>query len=235
MPCNGRSTVGTRLALWPFYSIAEAAVYIYEGYYPHSDTDEWLIPLVRWMYRLAPALWGRLVPGAQGRSIHFLQLVELAALAILRYEDRMVDGEDRVGGVAWVRRFYDKQAARYGKDYPLARWRFWNDTPSLHRFVQYGVVEMEKGCCKGYIGIIRFPRCRVEIDPRRCSGSPVLEGTRLTTCTLYQYYAFGERLEHIAGFFGVPVELVDAAVTFQECVEKHLARWRKYRRHGGRR
>jgi uncharacterized protein (DUF433 family) len=60
---------------------------------------------------------------------------------------------------------------------------------------------------------------RIDVDPNRCHGRPVIEGTRVPVRTVLGSLAAGDSPERIAEAYGISVEDVRAAVAFaEECV-----------------
>jgi len=55
---------------------------------------------------------------------------------------------------------------------------------------------------------------RIEVDPERCHGKPVIKGTRVLVRTVLGALAAGDSPEHIATAYGIAVEDVRAAVAF---------------------
>ncbi|HEV3277589.1 MAG TPA: DUF433 domain-containing protein [Terriglobia bacterium] len=56
---------------------------------------------------------------------------------------------------------------------------------------------------------------RIEIDPRICSGKPVIRGTRILVTSILSQLAAGESFESIrAGFPGITDDSIRAAVEF---------------------
>lgn len=65
---------------------------------------------------------------------------------------------------------------------------------------------------------------QIEIDPRICSGKPVIRGTRVLVTSILSQLAAGESFESIrAGFPGITDDGIRAAVEFAkdsvECTE----------------
>lgn len=55
---------------------------------------------------------------------------------------------------------------------------------------------------------------RIEVDPKRCHGKPVISGTRVMVRTVLGALAAGDSPERIAESYRVNVEDVRAAVAF---------------------
>jgi uncharacterized protein (DUF433 family) len=55
---------------------------------------------------------------------------------------------------------------------------------------------------------------RIEVDPKRCHGKPVISGTRVMVRTVLGALAAGDTPERIAESYRVSVEDVRAAVAF---------------------
>ena len=55
---------------------------------------------------------------------------------------------------------------------------------------------------------------RIEVDPKRCHGKPVISGTRVMVRTVLGALAAGDSPERIAESYRVSVEDVRAAVAF---------------------
>jgi uncharacterized protein (DUF433 family) len=55
---------------------------------------------------------------------------------------------------------------------------------------------------------------RIEIDPNRCHGQPVIRDTRVPVRTLLGAVAAGDSIEQVAADYGVTVEDVRAAIGF---------------------
>jgi uncharacterized protein (DUF433 family) len=56
---------------------------------------------------------------------------------------------------------------------------------------------------------------RIEIDPRRCGGSPVIKGTRIPVAVILDHLAAGQSWESIlARFPGLTADDVRAAIEF---------------------
>ncbi len=64
-------------------------------------------------------------------------------------------------------------------------------------------------------------RERIEIDPRICSGKPVIRGTRILVTSILSQLAAGESFEKIRqGFPGLTVEDIRSAIEYaKESVE----------------
>jgi uncharacterized protein (DUF433 family) len=56
---------------------------------------------------------------------------------------------------------------------------------------------------------------RIEIDPRRCGGSPVIKGTRIPVAVILDHLAAGKSWDYILeGFPGLTSDDVRAALEF---------------------
>jgi uncharacterized protein (DUF433 family) len=55
---------------------------------------------------------------------------------------------------------------------------------------------------------------RIEVNPDRCHGKPVIEGTRVLVRTVLGALAAGDSPERVAGAYGISVEDVRAAIAF---------------------
>ena len=55
---------------------------------------------------------------------------------------------------------------------------------------------------------------RIEVDPKRCHGKPVISGTRVMVRTVLGALAAGDSPERIAESYRVSVEDIRAAVAF---------------------
>ena len=56
---------------------------------------------------------------------------------------------------------------------------------------------------------------RIEVDPRRCGGSPVIKGTRIPVAVILDHLAAGQSWDSIlAGFPGLTADDVRAAIEF---------------------
>jgi uncharacterized protein (DUF433 family) len=54
----------------------------------------------------------------------------------------------------------------------------------------------------------------IEVDPNRCHGKPVIQGTRVLVNVVLGHVAAGEKFDEIAKSYGITVEDVQAAVSF---------------------
>ncbi len=56
---------------------------------------------------------------------------------------------------------------------------------------------------------------RIEIDPRRCGGVPVIKGTRIPVAVILDQLAFGETFESVlAGYPELKADDIRAALAF---------------------
>ncbi|HEX8524013.1 MAG TPA: DUF433 domain-containing protein [Tepidisphaeraceae bacterium] len=55
---------------------------------------------------------------------------------------------------------------------------------------------------------------RVEVDPTRCHGKPVIAGSRVMVRTVLGALAAGDSVERVAESFGITAEDVRAAIAF---------------------
>jgi uncharacterized protein (DUF433 family) len=55
---------------------------------------------------------------------------------------------------------------------------------------------------------------RIEVDPDRCHGKPVIEGTRVLVRTVLGAMAAGDNAERVAEAYGISVADVRAAIAF---------------------
>jgi len=63
---------------------------------------------------------------------------------------------------------------------------------------------------------------RIEIDPRRCGGTPVVKGTRIPVAVLLDQIAAGESWESLlAGYPGLIREDIQAAILFAKASVEH--------------
>ncbi len=63
---------------------------------------------------------------------------------------------------------------------------------------------------------------RVEIDPRRCGGTPVIKGTRIPVAVLLDQLAAGESWESLlAGYPGLVREDIQTAILFAKASVEH--------------
>lgn len=63
---------------------------------------------------------------------------------------------------------------------------------------------------------------RIEIDPRRCGGSPVIRGTRIPVTVLLDQLAGGETWESLlAGYPELAREDIQAALQFAKASVEH--------------
>lgn len=63
---------------------------------------------------------------------------------------------------------------------------------------------------------------RIEIDPRRCGGTPVIKGTRIPVAILLDQLAAGETWEALlAGYPGLKREDIRAAILFAKASVEH--------------
>ncbi len=58
------------------------------------------------------------------------------------------------------------------------------------------------------------PLDRIEVDPRKMRGKPVIRGTRVTVEAILERLAAGESPEEVAEDFGISVEDVRAALLY---------------------
>ena len=63
---------------------------------------------------------------------------------------------------------------------------------------------------------------RIEIDPRRCGGTPVIKGTRIPVAVILDQMAAGESWESLLeGYPGLSREDIRAAVLFAKAAVEH--------------
>jgi uncharacterized protein (DUF433 family) len=63
---------------------------------------------------------------------------------------------------------------------------------------------------------------RIEIDPRRCGGTPVIKGTRIPVAVLLDQLAAGESWETLlAGYPELVQEDIQAAILFAKASVEH--------------
>ena len=63
---------------------------------------------------------------------------------------------------------------------------------------------------------------RIEIDPRRCGGTPVIRGTRIPVAVILDQVAAGESWESLlAGYPGLAREDIQAAILFAKASVEH--------------
>ena len=63
---------------------------------------------------------------------------------------------------------------------------------------------------------------RIEIDPRRCGGTPVIKGTRIPVAVILDQVAAGESWESLlAGYSGLTREDIQAAILFAKASVEH--------------
>lgn len=55
---------------------------------------------------------------------------------------------------------------------------------------------------------------RIEVDPQRCHGKPVIHGTRVLVRTVLGSLAAGDSSQRVAEAYGISVEDVQAAIAF---------------------
>jgi uncharacterized protein (DUF433 family) len=55
---------------------------------------------------------------------------------------------------------------------------------------------------------------RIEVDPNRCHGKPVIKDTRVLVRTVLGSLAAGDSVERVAEAYGVSVQDVRAAIAF---------------------
>ena len=54
----------------------------------------------------------------------------------------------------------------------------------------------------------------IEVDPNRCHGKPIIQGTRVLVNVVLGHVAAGENFDEIAKAYGIAAEDVQAAVAF---------------------
>jgi uncharacterized protein (DUF433 family) len=63
---------------------------------------------------------------------------------------------------------------------------------------------------------------RIEINPRRCGGTPVIKGTRIPVAMILEQVATGESWESLlAGYPGLVQEDIQAAILFAKASVEH--------------
>jgi uncharacterized protein (DUF433 family) len=63
---------------------------------------------------------------------------------------------------------------------------------------------------------------RIEIDPRRCGGTPVIKGTRIPIAVILDQVAAGESWDSLlAGYPGLTREDIQAAILFAKASVEH--------------
>jgi uncharacterized protein (DUF433 family) len=63
---------------------------------------------------------------------------------------------------------------------------------------------------------------RIEIDPRRCGGTPVIKGTRIPIAVILDQVAAGETWDLLlAGYPGLTREDIQAAILFAKASVEH--------------
>jgi uncharacterized protein (DUF433 family) len=63
---------------------------------------------------------------------------------------------------------------------------------------------------------------RIEIDPRRCGGTPVIKGTRIPVAVILDQIAAGESWESlVAGYPGLTRDDIQAAILFAKASVEH--------------
>jgi uncharacterized protein (DUF433 family) len=65
------------------------------------------------------------------------------------------------------------------------------------------------------VGTVRHTHNRIEIDPSRCHGQPVVRDTRVPVKTLVGAVAAGDSIEQVAADYGVRVTDVQAAIEWK--------------------
>jgi uncharacterized protein (DUF433 family) len=63
---------------------------------------------------------------------------------------------------------------------------------------------------------------RIEIDPRRCGGTPVIKGTRIPVAVILDQVAADESWDSLlAGYSGLTREDIQAAILFAKASVEH--------------
>jgi uncharacterized protein (DUF433 family) len=63
---------------------------------------------------------------------------------------------------------------------------------------------------------------RIEIDPRRCAGTPVIRGTRIPVAVILDQLAAGDSWESLLeGYPGLVREDIQAAILFAKASVEH--------------
>jgi uncharacterized protein (DUF433 family) len=172
---------------------------------------------------------GRFDP--QGRTVTFLELMELQFIKLFR---------DEGVGLDTIRKAAKTAARQFGTSYPFAVHRFDTDGRTVFATLlsgekQSAVIEDLRHGQYVFETIVRpffkkleygadlairfWPmgiKDRVVLDPERQFGKPIDNETAVPTAALYRAVKAGEDPVAVAKWFEVPLAAVRAAVTFED-------------------
>lgn len=212
------------------YSIPSAALYVTAT----INRDTKLKLSTKHLYYWArEGLVGGYLTGLRNRKlfVNFRDLISLRAIAIMRASG--VKHKDIIIAEKVLRK-------RYNTEYPFASLNFWTLPPkdifvkedntllSASRYLQSAMdifgeyIQPTHDIVFDMFGMSALwrPHGNVLFDPQIQYGEPCIDGTRIPTQVIWNFYKAGDKVEELAFFYGIHEKRIEDAIAWENQIQE---------------